>query len=420
MTGNDRKPKVLIMTPGILPVPAVRGGAVETLITDIIDENEKEKAVDITVVTISDSDIPQDKYRHTRIIPVNKTVTCKFADRLIDKILRTVHAPKAFLMFDRSLMKGLRAAADISGFDVIVVENMVGLAEAVVKEAEEKGSRARIFVHLHNKTDMYRSVSGIKKLAQKGVTFLSVSKYIKSEILKEVPEANISVLYNGIDAKLLDRGLKDRREELREKYGIPTGSTVILYIGRIIAEKGVYELVHSFVMHRKKEKGPGLFLVLAGGGVGMNGKMTDYEKKVQREITEACRSVKLLGRVPYDSIPEVYAAADVLIVPTLVAEAFGMVVLEGMAMGLPIITTATGGIPEVLEDGKGCIKISKERICEELTEVFDRIADEKFCNMLNEMGAHNLKIYKNKKRIGKEDYYDLFLSAVGINSEGTR
>ena len=152
----------------------------------------------------------------------------------------------------------------------------------------------------------------------------------------------------------------------------------------------------------------------------MNGKMTDYEKKVQREITEACRSVKLLGRVPYDSIPEVYAAADVLIVPTLVAEAFGMVVLEGMAMGLPIITTATGGIPEVLEDGKGCIKISKERICEELTEVFDRIADEKFCNMLNEMGAHNLKIYKNKKRIGKEDYYDLFLSAVGINSEGTR
>ena len=53
-----------------------------------------------------------------------------------------------------------------------------------IKEAEEKGSRAGIFVHLHNNIDMYRSPSGICKLAQKGVTFITVSGYIKNEVLK--------------------------------------------------------------------------------------------------------------------------------------------------------------------------------------------------------------------------------------------
>ena len=418
MNGNAPRPKVLIMTPGILPVPAVRGGAVETLITDIIDENEKKKTMDITVVTISDPDILKDRYSHTRIVPVKKTALCNLLDRLIDKVQRTVRAGKAVRLFDRSLMSGLRAVADITDFDVIIIENMIGLAGAGVKEAEEKGSRAGIFVHLHNNIDMYRSPSGICKLAQKGVTFITVSGYIKNEVLKAAPEADVSVLYNGIDTGLMDRSLRDKREILREQYRIPVTSTVILYSGRIIAEKGVYELIHGFALWKMSRPESDMFLVLAGGGVGDGGRLTGYEKKIQAEIMEIPDSIRLIGKVPYRKIPEVYAAADVLAVPTLDEEPFGMVVLEGMAMGLPIITTATGGIPEILEDGKGCIKITKDNILGDLADAFDRIGSEGFRDTLNDMGAHNLKICMNKADVSKEGYYDRFLFAIGLKTEG--
>ena len=61
MKSIDQKTKVLIMTPGILPVPSVRGGAVEKLITDLLDGNEIRNKLDITVVTIADGEIRSDK-----------------------------------------------------------------------------------------------------------------------------------------------------------------------------------------------------------------------------------------------------------------------------------------------------------------------------------------------------------------------
>lgn len=487
MDYKARKPRVLIMTPGILPVPAVRGGAVEKLITDLIDENELRNVLDITLVTISDTAIVPDKYSNTKIFQVKMTGFYKLADKILDKLQRMLHVSRAVRLFDRCIMRRLKAENDISKFDIIIAENMAGLAGTLVTEVKKTKGPAKIFFHIHNNIDMYRSPSEIRRLKENGVVFITVSRYIRDEIIKIVPDANADVLYNGIDTKIIGRDTaigkkysceingtftegvlerkkgkqseevfkekngvqpkevfkerygeqpkevfkekygKQTKEILREKYGICETATVILYSGRIIAEKGVLELVKAFTAHKLRKPDSNLFLALAGmkksepddqGSSRDNEEMTKYEKSVQDELLKAPNSIRPLGKRPYEQMSEIYALADVLAVPTMDNEAFGMVVLEGMAMGLPIITTSSGGIPEILEDGKGSIKVSKENICEELANVFDRLGEEDSRADLKEMGAHNLRIFLNKDGVRKEDYFERFLSIIGIGPEG--
>ena len=417
MDCNDRKKRVLIVTPCILPVPSVRGGAVEKLITDIIDENERRELLEITLITIADAGIHAEKYRHTRIIQVRRATLTGFAERVADKLQRMMHAKNAIRLFDGSIIKAMKAQIpDLSDFDVIVAENMTGLAQKVVCEAEKCGSNARICFHMHNNIDMYRSPERIRSLAGRGVTFITVSEYLKGEILTSVPETDVSVLLNGLDAGLMDIGLKEEKESLRDKYGIPREAAVVLCLGRIIAEKGVLEAVHAFSGHKKRHAGSKLFLVLAGDSSGAGGNITAYGEKVLRELGTIPDSSRNLGKIPYEKIAEVYALADVLAVPTMDNEPFGMVVLEGMSMGLPIITIATGGIAEVLEDGEGSIRVSKERIVQDLEKTFDRISDEGYKSRLEEMGAHNRKLFLNKKDVRKEDYFERFLNSLGVEA----
>jgi glycosyltransferase involved in cell wall biosynthesis len=421
MNGTDRKKKVLIVTPCILPVPSVRGGAVEKLITDIIDENERREALEITLITIDDESIREIKYRHTRIILVKQGAVNKLIERVTDKLQRMMHVRSAVRLFDRNIIKTLKSQIpDLSVFDVIVAENMAGLAEKLVCEAGKIGSRARICFHVHNNIDMYRSPAAIRKLADKGVTFITVSEYLKNEILATAPKAHISVLLNGLDASLMDINLRENRKRLRDKYGIPQEATVVLYLGRIIAEKGVYEAVHAFAGHKRRNKGSKLFLVLAGDSTGAGGSITAYGERVLRELRTVSDSSINPGKIPYEQIAEAYALADVLAVPTLDNEPFGMVVLEGMAMGMPVITTASGGIAEVLEDGEGSIKVSRESVVQDMEKAFDRISDAGYQTRLEEMGAHNRKLFLNKQDVRKEDYYSRFLDALGIEAQAAQ
>ncbi len=97
-----------------------------------------------------------------------------------------------------------------------------------------------------------------------------------------------------------------------------------------------------------------------------------------------------------------------------------MVVLEGMAMGMPVITTASGGIAEVLEDGEGSIKVSRESVVQDMEKAFDRISDAGYQTRLEEMGAHNRKLFLNKQDVRKEDYYSRFLDALGIEAQAAQ
>jgi glycosyltransferase involved in cell wall biosynthesis len=408
MDSGHCMPRILIVTSGILPVPAVWGGAVERLVTDILDENEKRKKAEITVVTIANERIRPERYECSKIIQVMYPKVLCFFDLMIDKLLRSLHAKNTVRLFDKRLAN----AADPSEYDLIVIENLTHLARVIQKRAKKTGSKAKMFFHIHNQIDMYRSPAVIRKLTDSGVEFLTVSGYLKNEILKVSPDSRATVLYNGTDLRLLDPGLRERQKELREQFGIPSNARVVLYAGRIIPEKGILELVEAFFEHLCSTSGSNLCLVIAGGGVRLVGGRTKYERKVNSELLLLRGHEVRLGRLSYEQVPKVYAAADVLAVPTVVDEAFGMSVLEGMAMGLPVITTATGGVPEVLGGKDGYLEVSRDDLVRDLTEVLNRINSKEYGPVLEEMGKRNREEVLKREGFDRSDYYDRFLTAV--------
>jgi len=129
---------------------------------------------------------------------------------------------------------------------------------------------------------------------------------------------------------------------VKRKYGFREEDTVLLYVGHITNAKGIPELLHAFAYLTRRLEG--LKLLLVGGG--------DIEST--RQLAEDLRiadRVGIAGYVPHESVREVYAVADLFVFPSHF-EAFGMVLLEAAASGLPIVSTSVGCATELISDGK--------------------------------------------------------------------
>ena len=121
-----------------------------------------------------------------------------------------------------------------------------------------------------------------------------------------------------------------------------TGRPTVVFVGRLEQRKGVEELVRAFV--QVKARRPTLRLVVVGEGP-------------ERDRCQALLPARLradavfVGRVDADDLPRFYASADVVAAPALGGESFGIVLLEAMASGVPVIASSIPGYRSVLRDG---------------------------------------------------------------------
>jgi glycosyltransferase involved in cell wall biosynthesis len=128
-------------------------------------------------------------------------------------------------------------------------------------------------------------------------------------------------------------------EVLRAKHGIGEGP-VLLFVGRLVREKGVQVLLEA--APDILERHPGANIVIAGAGY--------YEEEL-RALTNAkglCERVKFFGLANDADLSELYTIADVLVVPSLY-EPFGIVALEGMAARVAVVTSDAGGLKDIVE-----------------------------------------------------------------------
>ena len=122
----------------------------------------------------------------------------------------------------------------------------------------------------------------------------------------------------------------------------PPSGSMILFVGRMEKRKGAAVLVEAFT--RLAEKRPDAELVLAGEG--------PERKSVEQAVPEALRErVTFTGRVDPLELPEVFGRAAVVCAPSLGGESFGIVLLEGMAAGRPVVASSIPGYAAVLRDG---------------------------------------------------------------------
>ncbi|MDK2781480.1 MAG: hypothetical protein PWR13_508 [Archaeoglobi archaeon] len=168
---------------------------------------------------------------------------------------------------------------------------------------------------------------------------IAVSRAAKA-FIEHFTSSPISVIPNGVNTEKFFPA-KDK-EELKEKFGIK--GDVVLYVGRMSYRKGAHVLLNAFSSIQDAT------LVMVG-----TGEMLPF-LRAQAKMLGIEKRVIFTGYVDEERLSEIYRMADIFVLPSITSEAFGVVLLEAMASGVPVIASDTGGIREILaESGAGLL-----------------------------------------------------------------
>jgi D-inositol-3-phosphate glycosyltransferase len=163
-------------------------------------------------------------------------------------------------------------------------------------------------------------------------------------------------------------------DEAREFIGIPRDDLMILFVGRIEPLKGVDTLIRAMSCLRLQEMEKPANLVVIGGDPNASPEaMTAEMSRLQQLCKDLCmdRMVVFLGKRDQDTLPYYYSAAEVLVMPSHY-ESFGMVALEAMSCGTPVIASQVGGLAFLVQDGVTGFHVpdgDHDALCEKLTRL---------------------------------------------------
>ena len=315
-----------------LPVPPVRGGAIQTYITGIVDQLGKYH--DVTVIGTTDPTLPADeRVRNVRYIRVNGQGVFEIYAEEIRQLLQT------------------------QTFDMIHVFNRPRLIPLI----REICPRARLVLSMHN--DMFDASKIAREEAvtaiQEVERIITVSDYVGSVIASLFPEAasKLRTIYSGVDLQTFvpwEQSQKARqvRQALRSQHQLD-GKQVILFVGRLTPKKGADILVRA--MNDLSKRHSNIALVLVGGSWYGVDKVSDYVAYVRSLADRSPIPVVTTGFVPAEQIHHWFWAGDIFVCPSQWEEPLARVHYEAMAAGLPFVTTKRGGNAEVIIGGNGLL-----------------------------------------------------------------
>ncbi len=169
---------------------------------------------------------------------------------------------------------------------------------------------------------------------------IAVSNFVRDRLIKtaNVPEDRISVVYNGVNPRRFCPG--NNRSDSIPGMELPGGRPIFTLVSHMIMEKGIVEFLAAAEMFI--QSGCPATFVLVGDGKNM------------AELKNRASEMDLRGRVVFaglrSDVESVLQSSDIFVYPSVWEEAFGLANVEAMACGLPVISTRTGGIPEVVEE----------------------------------------------------------------------
>ena len=318
--------KIAILTSGILPVPAVQGGAVENLTDFYLAYNDQKKLHHITVFSTYHPAVKKhialkSSFNHYYYIKTN-SLWFKIKKRIYQRF-----NPKGFYyssieLFFEHIVHQLKRES----FDLFILENRPAFAMKLRKEFPQ----TPIITHLHTNT-IHIKEPKVKEIISSTNAFIVVSQYIKKEIENVGVSAQIAVVYNGIDTNLFNNhALPIDRKAL----GFDEKDFIIIFTGRLVKEL--------------KEDNNIKLLVIGSEDFSKDTKQSPFILELHEIAKSVEDKIKFTGFIPYSELPHYYATADLMVVPSHINEAFGMTCIEASAIGLPIIATNEGGIPETL------------------------------------------------------------------------
>lgn len=323
---------ILMICTEKLPVPPVRGGAIQTYIAGI--SRFLSERHELTILGTSDPSLPDEEIvNNIRYVRVDGNHVLEiYAERVISFLKK-------------------------NAFDLIHVFNRPRLIPLI----REAAPHSRLILSMHNDMFNYDKIQPQEALTaiNEVERIITVSNYVGNTICSLYPQAasKVHTIYSGVN---LDRFIPweksnsatQIRQKLRAEHNLQDKS-VILFVGRLTPKKGIDLLVQALKeVHFDHSN---IALVIVGGTWYSEDKVTDYVSYVRILAERAPFPVITTGYVPAHLIHEWFWAGDIFVCPSKWQEPLARVHYEAMAAGLPFLTTARGGNPEVVIEQNGLI-----------------------------------------------------------------
>ena len=221
------------------------------------------------------------------------------------------------------------------------------------------------------------------------------SKFMKNDLqrLFGLPYEKINVVSNGINTTVYN-GL-ERDYEFRRKYAMDN-EKIILFMGRLVYEKGVQHLISA--MPKILEGYHDAKLVIAG-----RGGMTD-QLKAQVDAMGLSNKVYFTGYLNAKQVSKMYKCADISVFPSTY-EPFGIVALEAMLAGVPTVVSDVGGLNEIVEhrvDGMKSYAGNANSIADSILEL---LLNPELCDKVTKKAKQKVKNEYNWAKIAQDTYF---------------
>lgn len=388
--------KIAILTSGILPVPAVQGGAVENLIDFYLEYNDCHRLHDITVYSVGHPGVSnhpalKSKANHYRYID-----TTSLKAKVLRK-LRQWCKPRGDYYNNFIEYYLDRALRDIrrQHYDLIILENRPGYALKL------QSTSSRLVLHLHN--DLLNSTTRSNVAVFNSLNrILTVSDYIKGRVSTIAPDSNksskILTIHNGIDLSRFSQQAVSAVN--RSELGFTADDFVLVFSGRINRDKGISELIDALLLLGELND---LKLLVIGSTFFGNASSDDnFTLQLKQKAQPIERRLVFTGFVDYSLMPSYLQLADVAVVPSVWDDPFPTTVLEAQAMGLPLIVSNRGGIPEEIGHDNALVVETGDGYAQRLADAISHLYH--YRDELAAMGESSKKrsMYFNKERFAAD------------------
>lgn len=174
---------------------------------------------------------------------------------------------------------------------------------------------------------------------------IAVSEGMKRDVMKlyGVPEDRVKVIYNGIDPDFYKPTFD---EEILKKWGVDPKRPYVLFVGRVTRQKGISQLIQAIPQIDKNAQ-----VVLCAGAPDTQELADECKHLIEKVQATRDGVVWIQDAVPHTELRVLYSHATVFATPSLY-EPFGIINLEAMSCGTPVVGSAVGGIPEIIVDGE--------------------------------------------------------------------
>lgn len=335
--------RVLVVSPGVLPLPPVLGGAVENMITRLhpyvadtfemeyvsvgIPEGRQNKAtaLDGAPIHYVDSIDPLTDFTPENQFELNESG-------------KSLH----YQEFCQRTIAERRPA-------IVHVHNEAYLLPPL------RGSfpDVKLLLHVNDEVVTRMKPDGLGRLSRSCDLLLACSQHISHQVTGAFDAASakappIDVFYNFVDSREYDPEKVDEAEvkELRERFSLGD-DPVIVFVGRMIEEKGPHLLLKAF--RRLLASQPRARLLFVGAPWYSRANSTPFAARVQAEAASLDR-VHFAGYVSHEKMPAFYALASVVCAPSIWDDPSPFVAYEAQSMAKPVLATTRGGLPEIVED----------------------------------------------------------------------